>query len=136
MLELIHFNILSVLLFSVGLYGVLARKSAILIIMAIELMLNAVNINFIAAAAFLVAFRIVPEIKQYAIFTHKSDEKGHGKILKYMQVEPLISLGMRLGEGTGAAVALPILKSAVSFLNQMASFESAGVSSSTDVKKS
>ena len=52
MLELIHFNILSVLLFSVGLYGVLARKSAILIIMAIELMLNAVNINFIAAAAF------------------------------------------------------------------------------------
>ena len=92
--------------------------------------------GFIATAAFLAAFRIVPEIKQYAVFAHKSDEHGHGKILKYMQVEPLISLGMRLGEGTGAAVAFPILQSAVSFLNQMASFESAGVSRRTDVKKS
>ncbi|GIT71455.1 MAG: hypothetical protein Ct9H300mP28_12690 [Pseudomonadota bacterium] len=79
--------------------------------------------------------KIVPEIKQYAVFTHKSDEQGHAEILKYLQVEPLISLGMRLGEGKGAAVAFPILQSAVSFLNQMASFESAGVSGRTDVKK-
>ncbi len=91
--------------------------------------------GFIASAAFLSASRIVPEIKQYAVFTHKSDEQGHAEILKYLQVEPLISLGMRLGEGTGAAVAFPILQSAVSFLNQMASFESAGVSGRIDVKK-
>ena len=90
--------------------------------------------GFIAAAAFLAASRIVPEIQQYAVFTHQSDEQGHAEILKYLQVEPLISLGMRLGEGTGAAVAFPILKSAVSFLNQMASFESAGVSGRTDDK--
>ena len=91
--------------------------------------------GFIASAAFLAASRIVPEIKQYAVFTHKSDEQGHAEILKYLQVEPLISLGMRLGEGTGVAVSFPILKSAVSFLNQMASFESAGVSGRSDVKK-
>ena len=78
--------------------------------------------------------RIVPEIQQYAVFTHQSDEKGHAEILKYLQAEPLILLGMRLGEGTGAAVAFPILQSAVSFLKHMASFESAGVSGRTDDK--
>jgi nicotinate-nucleotide--dimethylbenzimidazole phosphoribosyltransferase len=90
--------------------------------------------GFIASAAFLAASRLVPEIQEYAVFTHQSDEQGHAEMLKFLQAEPLISLGMRLGEGTGAAVAFPILQSAVAFLNQMASFESAGVSDRTDGK--
>ena len=88
--------------------------------------------GFIASSAFLAAYRIVPEIKEYAVFTHQSDEHGHSEMLNYLQAEPLISLGMRLGEGTGAAVAFPLLQSAVAFLNEMASFESAGVSDRTD----
>jgi len=88
--------------------------------------------GFIASSAFLAASRIVPEIKEYAVFTHQSDELGHSKMLNYLQAEPLISLGMRLGEGTGVAVAFPLLQSAVAFLNEMASFESAGVSDRTD----
>ncbi len=88
--------------------------------------------GFIASSAFLAAFKIVPEIQEYAVFTHQSDEQGHSEMLNYLQAEPLISLGMRLGEGTGAAVAFPLLQSAVAFLNEMASFESAGVSDRID----
>ena len=88
--------------------------------------------GFIAGSAFLAASRIVPEIMQYAVFTHQSDELGHGEMLKFLKAEPLLSLGMRLGEGTGAAIAYPLLQSAVAFLNEMASFESAGVSDRSD----
>ena len=88
--------------------------------------------GFIATSAFLAASRMVSEIHQYAVFTHQSDELGHAAMLNYLQAEPLLSLGMRLGEGTGAAVAYPLLQSAVAFLNEMASFESAGVSDRTD----
>ena len=88
--------------------------------------------GFIAGSAFLAASRIAPEIKEYAVFSHQSDELGHSAMLKFLHVEPLLSLGMCLGEGTGAAVAFPILQSTVAFMNQMASFESAGVSNRTD----
>ncbi len=89
--------------------------------------------GFIASAAYLAAFRMAPDVRDYAVFTHQSDEQGHRRMLAFLEVDPLLKLDMRLGEGTGAAVAYPLLQSAVAFLNEMASFESAGVSDRTDV---
>ncbi|MGB1310436.1 MAG: nicotinate-nucleotide--dimethylbenzimidazole phosphoribosyltransferase [Leucothrix sp.] len=84
--------------------------------------------GFIATAAYLVAQAINPAISKHAIFCHTSNEAGHQLMLEHLQAEPLVNIGMRLGEGTGCAVAYPLIKSAVAFLNEMASFESAGVS--------
>jgi nicotinate-nucleotide--dimethylbenzimidazole phosphoribosyltransferase len=84
--------------------------------------------GFISTVAFLIAYQKNPAIKQNAIFSHCSEEKAHIDLLNYLQVEPILSLNMRLGEGSGCAVAFPIVKSAVTFLNEMATFESAGVS--------
>ena len=87
--------------------------------------------GFIVTAALLVAHRLAPQILDYCVFAHRSGEPGHSIQLKYLHAQPLLDLGMRLGEGTGAALALPILGAACAFMNEMASFESAAVSGKT-----
>ncbi len=84
--------------------------------------------GFISTAALLVAYKLYPEILHYCVFSHCSDESGHKQLLDYLNAKPLLSLGMRLGEGSGAALAYPLVVSAVNFLNNMASFEEAQVS--------
>jgi nicotinate-nucleotide--dimethylbenzimidazole phosphoribosyltransferase len=84
--------------------------------------------GFIATAAVLTASKMDSLVLENSVFCHSSDEKGHRKMLDYLNVRPLLSLNMRLGEGSGAALAFPIVKSAVAFLNEMASMEDAGVS--------
>jgi nicotinate-nucleotide--dimethylbenzimidazole phosphoribosyltransferase len=84
--------------------------------------------GFIATSAALAALAARPEAKPYCIFAHRSKEPGHARMLDWLEVEPLIDLDLRLGEGTGALLALPLLRSATAMLNEMATFESAGVS--------
>ena len=84
--------------------------------------------GFIVTAALLTAYAIDKNVLDYCIFTHSSGEQGHQKILDFLNVKPILNLGLRLGEGTGAAVALPIVQSALLFLNEMATFKSANIS--------
>ena len=84
--------------------------------------------GFISTAVFMAAYKLNDKIINNAIFCHQSDEKGHALLLKQIGAEPILNLGLRLGEGTGCALAYPLIQSAVNFLNDMASFESASVS--------
>ena len=84
--------------------------------------------GFIASSAVLVASKIEPAVLDYCIFSHRSDEQGHSLMLREMGADPLLDLKLRLGEGSGAALAWPLLMSASAIMRDMASFETAGVS--------
>jgi nicotinate-nucleotide--dimethylbenzimidazole phosphoribosyltransferase len=84
--------------------------------------------GFIVSSALLVAARLRPAILDYCVFAHSSDEHGHRRLLAEFGARPLLQLDLRLGEGTGAALALPLLHAAVNFLRDMATFDGAGVS--------
>jgi nicotinate-nucleotide--dimethylbenzimidazole phosphoribosyltransferase len=83
--------------------------------------------GFIASAAALVACSLAPSAQDYMVFCHVGAEHGHAALLAHLKATPLLGLGLRLGEGTGALLAWPLLQSAALFLAEMASFEAAGV---------
>jgi len=87
--------------------------------------------GFIVSSALLVAARLQPAVLDYCVFAHCSGEHGHRQLLRQLGGRPLLQLGMRLGEGTGAALALPLVHAAARFLSEMATFESASVSTRT-----
>lgn len=84
--------------------------------------------GFIATAAALVALRLNPGLSDWLLFAHCSDEAAHCQVLSLMRVDPLLNMGLRLGEGSGAALALSLLKSSLILHAQMATFAEAGVS--------
>ena len=83
--------------------------------------------GFIATSALLVADALAPNVRDYCVFAHASNEAGHRRMLDHFGARELLALDLRLGEGTGAALAVPLLRAATAFLSEMASFESAGV---------
>lgn len=103
-------------------------------VMAVGAMLQAAELKmlilvdgFIMTNCMLAAMQLCPAVKDYAIFGHCGDESGHKLILEYMQAKPLINLGLRLGEGTGAICAYPLVDSAVRMINEMDNFAHASI---------
>ena len=94
---------------------------------AAELRMMILVDGFIMTACALAACQLRPEVKDYMIFTHCGDESGHKRMLDAMGARPLLNLGLRLGEGTGALCAYPIVDSAVRMMNEMNNFENAKI---------
>jgi nicotinate-nucleotide--dimethylbenzimidazole phosphoribosyltransferase len=84
--------------------------------------------GFISTSAAAVAYAIEPEVSAYLLAGHCSEEPGHRHLLRHIGVTPILNLGMRLGEGTGAVLAMPLIESSVRLFDEMATFSSAGVS--------
>lgn len=83
--------------------------------------------GFIASAALLVAYKLYPHLLDYCVFSHVSSERGHQALLTQFKAKALLNMELRLGEGSGNALAYPLVQSAVVFLNEMATFAEAGV---------
>ena len=84
--------------------------------------------GFIVSVAALLATRLNPSVGEALIYAHASAESGHRQVLDALSAQPLLSLDLRLGEGSGAALALPLLRLACDLHGEMATFETAGVS--------
>ncbi len=84
--------------------------------------------GFISTSAAAIAFAIEPNVRGYLFAGHQSEEPGHRVLLEYLNLQPILSLRMRLGEGSGAVLAMPLIESAMALYNHMATFTSAGVS--------
>jgi nicotinate-nucleotide--dimethylbenzimidazole phosphoribosyltransferase len=84
--------------------------------------------GFTVTVAAALAARIEPTALGFCVFSHCSAEHAHRRLLSFLNARPLLDLGMRLGEGSGAALALPLIRSAVQLFTQMATFSGAGVS--------
>ena len=97
------------------------------ILKAAELKLIVMIDGFIASSALLVAHKLYPQVLEYCVFSHVSNERGHRALLDFLNVRALLAMDLRLGEGSGAALAFPLLQSAILFLKEMASFDEAGV---------
>ncbi|MGM0542555.1 MAG: nicotinate-nucleotide--dimethylbenzimidazole phosphoribosyltransferase [Pseudomonadota bacterium] len=98
---------------------------------AAENRLPAIVDGFIATVAALTACRLCPAVRGYLVFGHQSEEPGHLTALEALDAKPLLNLGMRLGEGSGAVLAYPLLQAATAMLNEMATFADAGISDKT-----
>jgi nicotinate-nucleotide--dimethylbenzimidazole phosphoribosyltransferase len=86
--------------------------------------------GYIAGAAALVAIALDPKVKEFLVWSHRSAEPGARRLLERLEIEPVLDLNLRLGEGSGAALAVPILRSACAVMREMATFSGAGVSTS------
>lgn len=114
--------------------GRLAYFGGYEMVMAVGGMLKAAELKmiilvdgFIMTACMAAADWFCPEVLNYAVFGHQGDESGHKKMLDFLHADPLLHLGLRLGEGSGAVCAYPILQSAVNMINEMDSFQKVAV---------
>ncbi len=103
---------------------------------AAELKMLIINDGFIISSALMTAHAINPNVLDYVIHSHQSKERGHTAMINFLGGEPLLDLNLRLGEGTGAALAYPIIQGAIQMLNQMTSFEEAAITDTTDCGES